>query len=189
MNDINLNKGTALLVMDVQGSIVKNLKDNTQFLSSIVNAIEKARANDIPIIFVVVGFRKNFPEVSANNKSFSTLKSGNMDLQSEEATSVHSSISLLPNDIVVVKKRVSAFAGSDLEIILRAFDIKHLVLSGISTSGVVLSTLRAAADKDYKLTVLADCCADNDEEVHRVLLSKVFTRQADITTSAGWLNG
>ena len=60
----------------------------------------------------------------------------------------------------VAKKRISAFAGSDLEVLLRANDIRHLVLCGIATSGVVLSTLREAGDKDYTMTVLSDLCAD-----------------------------
>ena len=61
------------------------------------------------------------------------------------------------------------------------------MLCGIATSGVVLSTLREAADKDYQLTVLADCCVDGDEEVHRVLLSKVFPRQAEIVQASEWI--
>ncbi len=64
--------------------------------------------------------------------------------------------------------------------------VSHLVLAGIATSGVVLSTVREAADRDYQLTVLADGCADADEEVHRVLLGKVFPRQATVTTAQEW---
>jgi len=61
-----------------------------------------------------------------------------------------------------------------------------MVLAGIATSGVVLSTLREAADKDYRITVLSDGCADADEEVHRVLTTKVFLRQADVMTVDEW---
>jgi nicotinamidase-related amidase len=60
------------------------------------------------------------------------------------------------------------------------------VLTGISTSGVVLSTLREAADKDYQITVLSDCCGDIDDEVHRVLTTKIFPRQADVLTVQEW---
>jgi nicotinamidase-related amidase len=81
---------------------------------------------------------------------------------------------------------VSAFAGSDLDVVLRAGEVRSLVLCGIATSGVVLSTVRAAADMDYELTVLADCCADGDPEVHRVLLEKVFPRQAAVLGVADW---
>ena len=54
---------------------------------------------------------------------------------------------------------------------------------GISTGGMVLSVVRWAADIDYQLVVLKDCCADPDEEVHRVLIEKVFPRQATVVTA------
>jgi nicotinamidase-related amidase len=88
--------------------------------------------------------------------------------------------------VAVTKRRVSAFTGSDLDVLLRARGTTHLVLAGIATSGVVLSTLRQAADLDYQLTVLADGCLDADPEVHRVLLAKVFPRQAEVTTIEEW---
>jgi nicotinamidase-related amidase len=87
---------------------------------------------------------------------------------------------------VITKKRVSAFAGSDLDLVLRSGGIEHLVLTGVATSGVVLSTLRQAADLDFRITVLADGCADSDEEVHRVLTEKVFPRQAEVLTIDEW---
>jgi nicotinamidase-related amidase len=94
-----------------------------------------------------------------------------------------------PGETVVVKRRVSAFTGSDLEVVLRAAEVDHLVLAGIATSGVVLSTLREAADRDYRLTVLGDACVDADPEVHRVLTEKVFPRQADVITVDEWVAG
>ena len=72
---------------------------------------------------------------------------------------------------------------------LRAGEIWHLVLTGISTSGVVLSTLREAADKDLQLTVLSDGCADGDSELHSVLLTKVFPSQAEVLTADQWIEG
>jgi nicotinamidase-related amidase len=60
------------------------------------------------------------------------------------------------------------------------------VLTGIATSGVVLSTLRQAANLDYRLTVLADGCLDADPEVHRVLTGRVYPRQADVLSIAEW---
>jgi nicotinamidase-related amidase len=81
---------------------------------------------------------------------------------------------------------VSAFAGSDLDVVLRGLGAGTLVLAGIATSGVVLSTLRQAADLDYRLIVLADACLDADPEVHRVLTEKVFPRQAEVSTVAQW---
>ena len=87
-------------------------------------------------------------------------------------------------EVVVTKHRVGAFAGTDLDMVLGANNSETLVLSGISTSGVVLSTLRDAADADYQIVVAADCCADPDPEVHRVLTEKVFARQTTVTDGA-----
>jgi Isochorismate hydrolase len=106
--------------------------------------------------------------------------------ETSEATQVHAAVAPHTGDIVVTKKRVSAFTGSDLDVVLRSLDVDSLVLTGIATSGVVLSTLRQAADLDYGLTVLRDCCADADEEVHRVLLDNVFPRQATVVSAAEW---
>ena len=75
-------------------------------------------------------------------------------------------------DIVIVKHRVSAFTGTDLEMILRAKEIDTLVMFGVATSGVVLSTLLTAADDDYRIIVLRDLCADQDDEVHAALLDR-----------------
>src|SRR5262249_47996678 len=150
-------------------------------------AIAAAHAASIPVIYVIVTFRPDYPEISPRNKSFAAIRqqlsSSSVPLITAE---IPSAIAPQPTDIVVTKRRVSAFSGSDLEVILRAQGISHLVLCGIATSGVVLSTLREAADKDYQLTVLADCCFDNDEEVQRVLLSKVFPRQAEVVQASEW---
>ena len=78
--------------------------------------------------------------------------------------------------------------GTDLEMILRAKDIDTLVLFGISTSGVVLSTLLDAADADYRLFVIKDCCADRDPDVHACLTDKILARQATVLSSKDFLN-
>ena len=186
MEQNNNNRNTALLVMDFQGATVKRLKDSAPLMNALSKAIQAARNCKMPVIYVVVGFRKGYPEVSPGNKSFSAIKSGVMNFDTEEAAKVHVSVAPQPGDVIITKKRVSAFTGSDLEVVLRSLEIKHLVLSGIATSGVVLSTLREAADKDYAITVLSDCCADMDEEVHRVLTIKIFPRQAEVISSEEW---
>ena len=182
----HINQDTALLVMDVQDATIKRIQPDAPFIHAVNNAVQAARRYKIPVIFVVIGFRKGYPEISPHNKSFPLLKSGGLNLDSEEGAKIHALVEQHPGDLIVTKKRVSAFAGSDLEIVLRSLGIKHLVLSGIATSGVVLSTVREAADKDFVLTVLSDCCADVDEEVHRVLTTKLFPRQAEVITSEEW---
>jgi nicotinamidase-related amidase len=128
---------------------------------------------------VIVSFRPGYPEISPRNLTFTALKGSGQFVDDQ----VHGAVAPRPGEIVVIKRRVSAFSGSDLEVILRGHDINHLILTGIATSGVVLSTLRQAADADYRLTVPSDCCLDDDAEVHSVLVGKIFPRQATVTTA------
>ena len=181
---------TALLIMDIQAGTVGMVPDGPSLLESLGQAITAARAAQVPVIYVVVGFRKGIPEITTatTNKSFAAIKGSGWP-GIEEPIQIDPAIAPQPGEMVVTKRRVSAFAGSDLEVILRGHKIEHLVLTGIATSGVVLSTVREAADKDYRLTVLSDGCADRDPEVHSVLLNKVFPRQADVLTTAQWAAG
>ena len=178
---------TALLVMDMQAGIVPRLPDPTIVLNNVAKAIANARSKKIPVIYVVVGFRQGAPEISLNNKSFAAGKEMFAGINMQEFMAVHPDLAPQEGEVTVIKRRISAFAGSDLEVVLRSLGIGHMVLTGIATSGVVLSTVREAGDKDYQLTVLGDACGDGDEEVHRVLTTKVFPRQADVLTTDEWI--
>jgi nicotinamidase-related amidase len=116
---------------------------------------------------VVVGFRPGYPEVSDRNATFNGLKASGVFAAGAENAKIHPAVTPLAEEIVVTKHRVSAFAGTDLDLMLRANGIETLILTGVATSGVVLSTLRHAADADYRLLVVGDCCSDGDEEAHR----------------------
>ena len=172
----------ALLVMDVQPGIVSRLEHPDEFLEKVKQAVDAAHGHHIPVIYVVVGFRPGFPEVSAQNKSFGAIKESALPAMIDPRPVLEPE----EGDVVVVKRRVSAFTGSDLEVVLRGKEVRHLVLAGIATGGVVLSTTREAADKDYRLTILSDLCADTDPQVHAVLIEKLFPRQATVITGAEW---
>ena len=121
--------------------------------------------------------------IPARNKQFVGLADGTLADGGPDAE-IHPDVAPEPGDLVVTKRRVGPFSTTDLAARLQERGVETLVLAGISTSGVVLSTVREAADRDYRLLVLADCCADRDPEVHRVLLERVFPCQADVVASA-----
>lgn len=179
---------TAVLIMDYQNDIVSGVAaDYPQLLDNAAAVLSGARQAGLPVIYVVVRFRPGYPEVSPRNKLFSGLKAAGRLLQDTPGAEIHARVAPQPGDVVVTKRRVGAFSTTDIASILRACDATTLVLLGIATSGVVLSTVRWAADADYDLVVLADCCADGDAEVHRVLTQKVFPRQATVMQSHDWL--
>ena len=181
-----MEQKSALLVMDMQMGILGTFPKTDELVANVSNAIAKARAKNIPVMYVVVGFRNGAPEVSPNNKMFSGMKERMANYSPEEFMKIHPGLDRQENDVVITKRRVSAFSGSDLEVILRAQGINHMILTGIATSGVVLSTTREAADKDYKITIISDGCADGDEEVQKVLIEKVLARQAEMVKVEDW---
>lgn len=177
-----------LLLMDFQHGVVESI-GSPSVVDAADRAAKAARAAGIPVMFVRVAFRPGYPEAAEGNAAFSALTSqaGDAMTQDHPNTQVHAALAPQEGEPVILKRRVSAFAGSDLDVLLRGAGADTLVLAGIATSGVVLSTLRQAADLDYRLVVLEDACADRDEEVHRVLTQKVFPRQAIVTTTDEWI--
>jgi nicotinamidase-related amidase len=96
---------------------------------------------------------------------------------------LHPGLGVESTDLIVTKSRVSAFAGTDLEILLRATDRRHVALLGIATSGAVLATALHAADLDYRTFIVRDCCADAPESVHEELIAHVLPRQATVLSA------
>lgn len=175
---------TALLMMDYQQEIVANVIDRYPgLLERAASTLAAARGAHLPVIYIVVQFREGYPEISPRNRSFSAIREAGRLLIGTPAVEIHPQVAPRAGEVVLTKHRVGAFSTTPLETILRAHDITTLVLCGISTSGVVLSTLRSAADMDYDLVVVEDCCADGDTEVHRVLTQKLFPRQARVVSS------
>ncbi|MFZ0761360.1 MAG: isochorismatase family cysteine hydrolase [Candidatus Sulfotelmatobacter sp.] len=185
---------SAVLCMDYQTAIVstyaKGENKDQDLLPRAARVLSQARASGLTVIYVQVGFRPNFPEISARNAAFSAIKNSPQyqHMLAGPGAAIHPSVAPQGDDVIVTKHRVGAFAGTDLEMILGAKDIDTLILFGISTSGVVLSTLRHAADADYGLIVIRDCCADLDAEVHACLMDKVFPRQATIVSTGDFLD-
>jgi nicotinamidase-related amidase len=175
---------TALLVMDLQNGVVSPFPDAEPFVERTAEAIVQARAADATIGYVRVGLTEaEAAAVPATNRIFATATGRRLNADDPE-TAIVDRLAPEPGDVVVRKRRVGAFSTTDLDEQLRRRGIDTLVLTGIATSGVVLSTVRDAADRDYRILVVEDLCLDSDPEVHAVLTGKVFTRQCEVIDSA-----
>lgn len=179
---------TALLAMDFQQGILARLGDEAgTVVAAAARAVAAARDAGIPVVFVRIAFRPGYPEISPRNPVFAPyLGIGDGMTLDSPITQIVPELAPQPGEVVVVKTRYSAFAGSGLDIVLRGLGAEHLVLAGVSTSGVVLSTLRQAVDLDFATTVLADACADRDAQVHAMLTERVFARHSAVVSVADW---
>lgn len=180
---------TAILIMDYQNKQLFALPETrrAKLLKKASEVLASARSKNIPIIYVEVRSRQGPPEF----KPWDTDRRQNSGKEKlgkkEREREIHPAVAPQTGEAVVTKRRFGPFSTTDLSKVLEKQRIETLVLLGISTGGVVVSTVRWAADIDYQLIVLADCCADYDEEVHRVLIEKVFPRQARVVTSTEFL--
>lgn len=182
-----MSNQTAFLVIDVQNGIVDRINDGEGYISRIAPVVQAAREAGIRLIYVRTSFRPGFPERHPIKVSDAKARELKAYGDNDESTKIHAAVQPAAEDPVVTKRRVSALASTDLDVILRCWGIQTLVLAGISTSNAILSTMRAAADLDYSITVLEDLCADPDDANHAFLMKKIFPRQAEVVSSADWL--
>jgi nicotinamidase-related amidase len=181
---------SAVLSMDLQAGVVAMYVKDDGFIRRAGQVLEQARRAGLTVIHVKVGFRPGLPEASPRNVFLSTVKASipHQRFFQNESGAIHAGVSPAAHDLLVTKNRVSAFAGTDLDLLLRAKDIHTLIVFGIATSGVVLSTVLQAADMDYRVIVIGDCCTDPDQQVHDCVLSSIVPRQATVATAVDVLN-
>ena len=185
---------TALLVMDYQVAMIDQIDERDGLVASMAEAIAALRGAGGQVAYVRVAFDDaDLEAVPATSMMAGTIATRGRDLHRDApASAIHPGVAPEPGDIVVRKTRVGAFSTTHLHDQLQDRGITTLVLAGISTSGVVLSTVRDAHDRDYRLLVLEDVSADPRPDVHDFLIEKIFPRQADVISVAdlgGLLSG
>ncbi|GAA4981622.1 nicotinamidase-related amidase [Nonomuraea thailandensis] len=179
---------TALIVGDLQAGIVDNYPFAAEVLPVVEKVLPAARASGIPVIFIRFGLRASGLDVAAGNQLIRGLHgAGTLFHEESPETFVHPRIEPLPGEAVVLKRRASAFAATDLDRLLRAQHIDSIVLTGVATGAMIAATLYDASDRDYHVTVLSDACADGEADVHDFLINRVFpARGADVLTGHEW---
>ncbi|MFD6697943.1 MULTISPECIES: cysteine hydrolase family protein [unclassified Microbacterium] len=173
----------ALVLMDLQPAVLEHVPDPDALMRAAHAAIRWARENSVVVVFVRVGFKpEDYAAIPHHHKSFAQAKRDQLLAADDPRMQLEPSLDVRADDHAVRKTRYGSFSTTHLHALLGDADVDTLVLGGVSTAGVVLSTVREAADKDYRMFVLADATADQDAEVHRVLIDKVMPRQAEVIT-------
>jgi nicotinamidase-related amidase len=180
---------TAILLLDYQVGILANYPDHEDLINRAATVLAAARTKGLTIGHVRVAFEdEDYARIPKTNKMFYQMASirrfpaVNAESQTVEVLAPQE------GEIRVRKTRVGAMSTTDLHQQLQGRGITTLVIAGIATGGVVLSTLRDAADKDYRVIVLKDLCRDADPQVHETLVEKLFPRQAFVITSDEFLS-
>lgn len=177
---------SALILMDFQGFVLKNFMSPeiaSHVVSTAAHVLKAARQAGLPVIHVTVSFRSGYPEISDRNAMFSWLRDNGLITPGSNEMQIDASLAPHEHEPVIIKHRIGAFSGTDLDMILRAKGIQTVLLAGVTTSGVVLSTFRQAFDLDYNVLVVEDACADSDTDTQAFLMEKLIPQIGSVVTS------
>ena len=176
---------TALLIADFYAAIMGTLPHavDRRVVEKTQGLQQTARDVGLFVCYCATVFRPGYVEISDRNKVFRERKHSGSPPISDPVQLIHPAVRPAAGEVVVGKHRVNALYGTALDLILRANTLDTLIILGYATSGVVLSTVRYAADLDYRLVVVEDCCADQDPDVHDFLTQRLLPRQAEVVTA------
>lgn len=164
-----------LLVLDMQNDLVHADGANGPgplgaqvrergILANMAAAIAKARAAGVRIGYVRIGFSPDYRECPSGSPMFGGAQKAGLFKLGTWGTEIHPDLAPQPEDLQIVKHRVSSFYGTQLDLQLRTLGIERIYCGGVSTQAVVQATVRDAHDRDYDVVVLEDCCAAHSAE-------------------------
>lgn len=139
-------------------------------------AMAWAHTQTMPVVHIKVGFSAGYANHPIGSPVFGGAKQLEALKLGDWGTDFHEQLSVTAEDFIVIKPRVSIFYGTPLESLLRAQHIQHLFLCGVSTNMAVEAAAREAHDRDYRVTVLADCCAAANPQFHEQALTGTLSR-------------
>lgn len=147
------------------------------------SVLAAARATSTPVIHVRVAFDPSYELRTNRSTRFEVYKEEHaMQLDSPEAAFVPA-LSPLASEPVIVKGAVDAFVGTPLMEILAGRGLRRLIILGVATNLSVESTARHATDAGFDVTVVEDCCASFQADLHEFAVERLFGLFSTVSTS------
>ncbi|WP_044042868.1 isochorismatase family cysteine hydrolase [Caballeronia insecticola] len=176
---------TALIVMHYQTDILKLFSSVAPVLLDNTRALcDAARAKKLGIYFAKIHFSPGYPEVSPLNRNGQGIKQLGLFTHDEIAPELGQT----STEPLIIAHRASVFFGTGLEAMLSAQGIDTLIMAGIASTGVVLSSVAYASDADFRLFTVKDCCYDPDQIVHDHLFATAFDSRTNVLSLADALS-
>ena len=145
--------------------------------------LEATRGKGLIVIHVARRHRAGYPDQPCHTQLDQRVKTSEALLEDGWGAEFCDELKPQPGDIVIIKRRVDAFHGTDLNLILQARGIDTLVLTGVSTNFAVEGTARTAADAGYNVLIARDCVAAVTPELSAFSLNNILPTLATVTTS------
>lgn len=164
--------GAALVVMHYQVDVFGILfgEQTTPLLEKCNALIRGWRTTGRPVLFPNFFLGEQYELASADNRLISAI----VPTGRFRNALPMKGLAIERDDLFYSCPRASVFYGTALDADLRARGISTLVMAGISSTGVVLSSVTWASDADYDVRLVRDCCYDPDQDAHEALFRSGF---------------
>ena len=137
---------------------------------SIISNIEKIlnyfRENNQLVIFVKRLHRSDGSDVDKQRTAL-FRNTGGFLVEGSRGAEIIDQLKPLPSEIVITKKRWSAFFYTELDLILRRKKIQTLILGGVQTPNCIRASVTDAISLDYDIIVLEDGTASSNLEIQK----------------------
>ena len=138
--------------------------------------IRRWRVTGRPVLFPNFFLGENYEQVSKGNRLVTSI----VPTGRFRSALPMKGLAIEPQDTFYACPRASVFYGTTLDADLRTRGISTLVMAGISSTGVVLSSITWASDADYDVRLVRDCCYDPDQEAHEALFRTGFGNRVQV---------
>ena len=171
-----------LLVIDMLQEVLQSW-DTTQresLVSSINELVAAMRALNHPVIWIRQEFepdlRDAFPEMKA--------KGIRINIKGTPGCQIVPELDVAPSDLVIIKKRYSAFFGTTLDETLARLEPDAIILAGINTHACIRTTAIDAYQRDWTVILASDCIDSYDREHHEISLRYMKDKLATVMSNA-----
>lgn len=147
--------------------------ERTGVIGRTADLFASARTLGATVIYTRVCFRPGYPDLVANGPLLAGCQAAGALVDGEWGASLLDELTPQDGDLVVSHRRISGLWGSDLDTILRARGITHVLLTGVATNFSVLNTAFDAVNAGYTTVVVSDCCSSAEQAIHDVAVHTI----------------
>ena len=157
----------------IKVGVAEHADNRDELVANAGRLLALARGGGIPVVSVRIAFRADHADVIPNCPIFRNVVARKAMVDGSWGAEFHEGLGPADGEFVVKHTRVNAFHGSQLEEVLRVLKADCLIMAGVATNSVVLTTVACAADMGYEVTVVADACSSGDRALHEASLENM----------------
>lgn len=173
---------TALLCLDLQHDNIVATPGIGQkrILEHTARLLESVRRRSMRVIHITASVRRDYLDMPRASSLWMKLRESKTLIVGSPGAEIHPLAAPRGDELVINKTCVDPFLTTNLGQALINFDVNTVLVAGLWTNFVVEATARHAADMGYRVIVVSDCCASNDEQNHEFAMTRILPAIATV---------